>query len=193
MRKREKLFGLGRPVALDRNAKARVMHLARCLARQKAPGRQRGILTRAALDVLGAEFGTAFPYSTAPSRSPFGRSSGLFWPIVPRATQGLCRAGAGGPSNRRLAPGVGERASELLGGKHRDFGPTLACISRLRFRRWRRRTAPAGRHGGSFRPDRNADSRYERRSRETRRANVSRAALLYSNVAKIQVHGRGKS
>src|SRR5271165_6304179 len=30
-RPREKMFGLGRPRALDRNAKARIMHLARCL------------------------------------------------------------------------------------------------------------------------------------------------------------------
>src|SRR5208283_5600611 len=39
----------------------------------------------------------------------FGRSSGLFGPIAPRATQGLCRASAGGPrtvgSRRALANG----------------------------------------------------------------------------------------
>jgi hypothetical protein len=54
MRQREKLFGLGRPRALDRNAKARIMHLARCLARTRASGRQRGAITRAALEVLQA-------------------------------------------------------------------------------------------------------------------------------------------
>ena len=40
---------------------------------------------------------------------------------------GLVSRQRGRASNRRLAPGVGERASELLGGKYRDFGPTLAC------------------------------------------------------------------
>jgi hypothetical protein len=52
--RREKLFGLGRCVPVDRNQKIRIMHLARCLARQKAIGPQRGVITRAALDVLGA-------------------------------------------------------------------------------------------------------------------------------------------
>ena len=40
---------------------------------------------------------------------------------------GLVSRQRGRASNRRLAPGVGERTSELLGGKYRDFGPTLAC------------------------------------------------------------------
>ena len=39
------------------------------------------------------------------------------------------------------------------------------------------------RHGDSFRLDRNAGSRYERRSRETRRANVSQCASSYSIAA----------
>jgi hypothetical protein len=69
MRQREKLFGYGRPRPLDRNAKARIMHYARCLAHERAPGRQRGIVTRAALEVLqtllwafhGAKNGLCFP------------------------------------------------------------------------------------------------------------------------------------
>src|SRR5271165_6277018 len=40
---------------------------------------------------------------------------------------GLVSRQRGRASNRRLAPGVGERAGELLGGKYGDFGPTLAC------------------------------------------------------------------
>ena len=40
---------------------------------------------------------------------------------------GLVSRQRGRASNRRLAPDVGERTSELLGGKYRDFGPTLAC------------------------------------------------------------------
>jgi hypothetical protein len=31
-RRREKMFGMGRPDALDRNAKVRIMHWARCRA-----------------------------------------------------------------------------------------------------------------------------------------------------------------
>ena len=69
MRQREKLFGYGRPRPLDRNAKARILHWARCAARERAPGRQRGIVTRAALEVLqallwgfhGARNGLCFP------------------------------------------------------------------------------------------------------------------------------------
>jgi hypothetical protein len=53
-RSREKMFGYGRPRALDRNAKARIMHWARCLACERAAGRQRGVVTRAALEVLQA-------------------------------------------------------------------------------------------------------------------------------------------
>ena len=40
---------------------------------------------------------------------------------------GLVSRQRGWAWNRRLGPGVGERASELLGSKYRDFGPTLAC------------------------------------------------------------------
>ena len=69
MRQREKLFGYGRPRPLDRNAKARIMHWARSVAREKASGRQRGVVTRAALEVLqallwgfhGARNGLCFP------------------------------------------------------------------------------------------------------------------------------------
>jgi hypothetical protein len=48
--RREKMFGLGRTRALDRNTKVRIMHWARCLARRmekcedqcKGAGRARG-------------------------------------------------------------------------------------------------------------------------------------------------------
>ena len=52
--KREKMFGLGRPRALDRNAKARVMHLARCLTHRTEKGRAYGSITAKALAVLEA-------------------------------------------------------------------------------------------------------------------------------------------
>ncbi len=53
-RKREKVFGIGRPRALDRNAKVRIMHLARCLSRRTERGRAYGAVTGKALAVLEA-------------------------------------------------------------------------------------------------------------------------------------------
>jgi hypothetical protein len=53
--RREKVFGPGRAVPLDRNAKARVAAYARAWSRLHAqPGQHRGPITRAFLDVLGA-------------------------------------------------------------------------------------------------------------------------------------------
>jgi hypothetical protein len=51
---REKMFGLGRPRALDRNAKVRIMHWARCLSRRMEKGRAYGVITAKALAVLEA-------------------------------------------------------------------------------------------------------------------------------------------
>jgi hypothetical protein len=54
-RRREKIFGQGRGVPLDRNAKARIMVYARAWsARHRRPGQHRGPLTRATLEVLHA-------------------------------------------------------------------------------------------------------------------------------------------
>jgi hypothetical protein len=52
--RREKMFGLGRPRALDRNAKVRIMHWGRCLARRTERGRAYGVITAKALAVLEA-------------------------------------------------------------------------------------------------------------------------------------------
>ena len=52
--RREKMFGPGRPRALDRNAKVRIMHLARCLSRRTEKGRAYGVVTAKALAVLEA-------------------------------------------------------------------------------------------------------------------------------------------
>ena len=54
-RPREKMFGLGRPRALDRNAKARIMHLARGLSRRTDKGKAYGQITAKALAVLEEE------------------------------------------------------------------------------------------------------------------------------------------
>jgi hypothetical protein len=53
-RRREKLFGLGRPRALDRNAEVGIMHWARCLSRRTEKGRVYGVVTAKALAVLEA-------------------------------------------------------------------------------------------------------------------------------------------
>ena len=52
--RRERCFGLGRPRALDRNAKVRIMHWARCLSRRTEKGRAYGVITAKALAVLEA-------------------------------------------------------------------------------------------------------------------------------------------
>ena len=48
------MFGLGRPRALDRNAKVRIMHWARCLSRRTEKGKAYGVVTAKALAVLEA-------------------------------------------------------------------------------------------------------------------------------------------
>jgi hypothetical protein len=54
-RRREKVFGPGRAVPLDRNAKARIVAYAKGWDRQhRQPGQRGGALGRAALDVLSA-------------------------------------------------------------------------------------------------------------------------------------------
>jgi hypothetical protein len=53
--RREKVFGPGRAVPLDRNAKARITAYARAwTARNRQPGQHKGPITRAFLDVLHA-------------------------------------------------------------------------------------------------------------------------------------------
>ena len=53
--RREKAFGPGRAVPLDRNAKCRVLAYARAWSRQHSqPGQHKGPITRAFLDVLQA-------------------------------------------------------------------------------------------------------------------------------------------
>lgn len=54
MHKREKMFGEGRSIPLDRNAKARIMVLARALSHRTEPGKHYGVLTAKALAVLSA-------------------------------------------------------------------------------------------------------------------------------------------
>jgi hypothetical protein len=55
MIRREKVFGPGRAVPLDRNAKARIIAYAKAWgARHRQPGQHRGPITRAFLEVREA-------------------------------------------------------------------------------------------------------------------------------------------
>src|SRR3954447_24313214 len=53
-KRREKMFGEGRVLPLDRNAKARIMMLARALMRRSEEGKHYGVLTAKFVAVLGA-------------------------------------------------------------------------------------------------------------------------------------------
>jgi hypothetical protein len=84
-RRREKVFGPGRAVPLDRNAKARIAAYARAWsARQRQPRQHRGPITRAFLDVLEAllwgfhnsRSGICFPsYESIAERAQCARST----------------------------------------------------------------------------------------------------------------------
>jgi hypothetical protein len=52
--RREKIFGDGPRIPLEREAKVRIMHLARALKHKTAPGKHYGILTGKFVDVLHA-------------------------------------------------------------------------------------------------------------------------------------------
>jgi Helix-turn-helix domain len=83
-KRREKMFGLGRPRALDRNAKVRIMHWARCLSRRTEKGRAYGVVTAKAVAVLeallwafhNARSGLCFPsYETIAEAAHCARST----------------------------------------------------------------------------------------------------------------------
>jgi hypothetical protein len=84
-RHREKVFGPGHAVPLDRNAKVRIMAYARAWsARQRRPGQHKGPITRAFLDVLQAllwgfhnsRSGCCFPgYAAIAGRAECARST----------------------------------------------------------------------------------------------------------------------
>ena len=83
-RRREKLFGDGRPRPLDRNAKVRVMTLARALTHRSGPRKHYGVITAKFLGVLNALLwgfhnaatGRCFPsYETIAERADCDRST----------------------------------------------------------------------------------------------------------------------
>jgi helix-turn-helix protein len=83
--RREKVFGTGRAVPLDRNAKARIAAYARSwTARNRQPGQHKGPITRAFLEVLeallwgfhNARSGCCFPsYEAIAAKAECARST----------------------------------------------------------------------------------------------------------------------
>jgi hypothetical protein len=117
MGRREKVFGPGRAVPLDRNAKARIAAYARAWsARNRSPGQHKGPITRAFLDVLQAllwgfhnsRSGVCFPsYERIAEKAECGRTT------VYEAIKALEFAGVLTWQNRIVR--VRERCSDLFG------------------------------------------------------------------------------
>ena len=115
-RRREKLFGVGRPIALDRNAKARIMHLARCLSRRTEPGKAYGVVTAKALAVLEAllwTFHNAKSGVCFPSYERIAEAAGCARSTVAEAIRALEDAGILTWVQRIKR--IRERCADLLG------------------------------------------------------------------------------
>ena len=116
-RRREKVFGPGRAVPLDRNAKARIAAYSRAWDRlHRQPGQRGGALGRATLDVLGAllwvfhnaRSGCCFPsYETIAGKAGCARST------VAEAIKALEFAGVLTWQNRIVR--IRERCRDLFG------------------------------------------------------------------------------
>ena len=114
--RREKVFGTGRPRALDRNAKVRIMHRARCLARRTEKGRAYGQITAKAVAVLEAilwTFHNAGSGLCFPSYERIAEAAGCARSTVAEAVSALEAAGLLTWVNRIKR--VRERCADLLG------------------------------------------------------------------------------
>jgi hypothetical protein len=116
-RRREKVFGAGRVVPLDRNAKIRVMAYARAWsARHRQPRQHNGPITRAFLEVLqallwgfhNAQTGVCFP-----SYEATDRKAGCARSTVAEALKVLEWAGVLSWQNRLTR--IRERCTDLFG------------------------------------------------------------------------------
>ena len=119
-RPREKMFGLGRPRALDRNAKARIMHLARCLSRRIDKGKTYGEITAKALAVLEAllwTFHNAKSGLCFPSYEKIAEAAGAARSTVAEAIKALEDAGILSWVNRLKR--VAEASRDLFGHRMR--------------------------------------------------------------------------
>ncbi len=113
---REKMFGLGRPRTLDRNAKVRIMHWARCLARRTEKGKAYGQITAKALAVLEAllwGFHNACSGLCFPSYEKIAETAGCARSTVAEALKALEDAGI--LSWVQRIKRVRERCPDLLG------------------------------------------------------------------------------
>ena len=100
------MFGLGRPRALDRNAKARIMHLARALSRRTEKGKAYGQITAKALAVLEAllwSFHNAKSGLCFPSYEKIAEAAGAARSTVAEAIKALEDAGILSWVNRHQA------------------------------------------------------------------------------------------
>jgi len=117
MRRREKVFGPGRQIPLDRNAKARVAAYARAWDRRhRQPGQRGGALGRAALDVLGAllwAFHNARSGCCFPSYERIAERAGCARSTVAEAIKVLELAGVLTWQNRIAR--IRERCADLFG------------------------------------------------------------------------------
>jgi hypothetical protein len=114
--RREKVFGLGRPRALDRNAKVRIMHWARCLSRRTEKGKAYGVVTAKALAVLEAllwAFHNAGSGLCFPSYEAIAEAAGCSRSTVAETIRALEDAGVLTWVQRIKR--VKERCSDLLG------------------------------------------------------------------------------
>jgi hypothetical protein len=113
----EKVFGPGRAVPLDRNAKARIAAYARAWDRRhRQPGQRGGALGRAALDVLGAMlwvFHNARSGCCFPSYERIAEKAGVARSTVAEAIKALEFAGVLTWQNRITR--IRERCCDLWG------------------------------------------------------------------------------
>ena len=116
-RHREKVFGPGRAVPLDRNAKARIAAYSRAWDRlHRQPGQRGGALGRAALDVLGAllwVFHNAHSGCCFPSYETIAGKAGCARSTVAEAIKALEFAGVLTWQNRIVR--IRERGRDLFG------------------------------------------------------------------------------
>jgi Helix-turn-helix domain len=122
-RRREKMFGEGRVLPLDRNAKARIMTLARALSRRTEKGRHYGVVTAkfvAVLEALLWGFHNAATGRCFPSYERIAERAHCARPTVYEAINALERVGILTWVNRIA--------------RVRDWGPDLFGRARNRWR-----------------------------------------------------------
>ena len=115
--RREKVFGPGRAMPLDRNQKARITAYAKAWDRRhRQPGQRGGALGRAALDVLGAllwVFHNARSGCCFPSYERIAEKTGCARSTVAEAIKALEFAGVLTWQNRIVR--IRERCTDLFG------------------------------------------------------------------------------